>query len=1071
MLQKKHNTTLLSFICANKHERKQGEKTKKEFIRKSKFRATLALLVAVSMLLCMLPVMTFASDEIDDLTLMEPEEESAEVAYATDEEGFTGAEITDVTEEEEFTKTVKAPAIAAGKPVISFMLFHGGVWTPVSDPGATLLVYNGDKLEMRVDFSGMEEGDSYTIILPDVFLGLDLGTIQTGNSAIADYADFNIAPVGSEQTLTITFTQDVHAASFAFVGTLYITTSLLDKDKTITVDGEGVLTIVPNQPGTTTPGTIGVEGKPTARPIPGPSTDGEFRKTNFSNTITEQNFMESTSMGNAFRFILDVNYAQYLKNLNGTIMDELPENMKLFCPNAPGYVNSFEGYAGAYRSFLIEEYTYLAKNDKDGKGYYVDNWDASTKAKIVDWVNAQEVSAGRLGGYDQDDIDWRFYIPPYIADPITNEDEVLVTSSYLSVGYRKQSDNKIHLTAITTGVGPGTGDNQIYEDTHVGNWSGGDTDLFIPLRESNGNVFRRLVYTSRNIQAANSGGLMANVARPTTPQVDTSTPGKTNYTWTYTYSGETSPFLILTVIKDNAGGRDKFEVKLDINKTGTGQAFFGSFIRISPYIYFDRAGITVPTSGRLPFVNTASYNEIERTATSTYNYNFGSAGTVVAGSFKAVDKANLNPEAVPAEELTYSFEFKKAGALAVPQGTFRVTDRFDANLNFVGDSIAIYKSDDDGATWTNVTNSSSGTTATSATLNLQAAFYAGNPNQIVVTNPDGAMSFTGLVKIGFKTALKPGSPYGLQVTNTFGNTVKTDVDHKIMIKKTSDGSLIETPATFSIEYSDTLNGSLRPLLASDGSIIAPLSTTGGTASALYRLGLNTFFLKLTETAAPAKHIGLAAPIWIKAELSGAKWTYSIADAPKGVTISSDTNNMVILDVPNAKQPGGGGEDPGDKGGDNGGGGEDPGDKGGGGDDGDDPGDKGGGGDDGDDGDDGDSEPPTESPTEPPQTPGGNDPNVPPNPIVPGHVLVPGDEDGVYVELDDNGVPSGEWHWDDNDKIWIFEEYPPLSFLPRTGDGSAASAYLIIILVMLCFFLIRIVVILITIKPHTKKRSK
>ncbi|MDR2087978.1 MAG: hypothetical protein LBP73_01315, partial [Clostridiales Family XIII bacterium] len=65
------------------------------------------------------------------------------------------------------------------------------------------------------------------------------------------------------------------------------------------------------------------------------------------------------------------------------------------------------------------------------------------------------------------------------------------------------------------------------------------------------------------------------------------------------------------------------------------------------------------------------------------------------------------------------------------------------------------------------------------------------------------------------------------------------------------------------------------------------------------------------------------------------------------------------------------------------------------------------------------------------TPGGNDPNAPPNPTAPGHSLIPG-EGGVYIELDENGVPLGEWRWDDPTEQWIFDEYPPLENLPQTG---------------------------------------
>ena len=45
-------------------------------------------------------------------------------------------------------------------------------------------------------------------------------------------------------------------------------------------------------------------------------------------------------------------------------------------------------------------------------------------------------------------------------------------------------------------------------------------------------------------------------------------------------------------------------------------------------------------------------------------------------------------------------------------------------------------------------------------------------------------------------------------------------------------------------------------------------------------------------------------------------------------------------------------------------------------------------------------------------------------------LVPTD-DGGYIELNQDGVPIGEWHQDE-DGNWIFDEYPPLAGLPQTG---------------------------------------
>jgi MYXO-CTERM domain-containing protein len=49
-----------------------------------------------------------------------------------------------------------------------------------------------------------------------------------------------------------------------------------------------------------------------------------------------------------------------------------------------------------------------------------------------------------------------------------------------------------------------------------------------------------------------------------------------------------------------------------------------------------------------------------------------------------------------------------------------------------------------------------------------------------------------------------------------------------------------------------------------------------------------------------------------------------------------------------------------------------------------------------------------------------DPGLPPT----ANRLVPGDN-GRYIELDEDGVPLGEWHWNDDTETWEFDEYPPL----------------------------------------------
>ena len=39
---------------------------------------------------------------------------------------------------------------------------------------------------------------------------------------------------------------------------------------------------------------------------------------------------------------------------------------------------------------------------------------------------------------------------------------------------------------------------------------------------------------------------------------------------------------------------------------------------------------------------------------------------------------------------------------------------------------------------------------------------------------------------------------------------------------------------------------------------------------------------------------------------------------------------------------------------------------------------------------------------------------------------------TYVEYADDGTPLGEWHWDEETHMWIFDKYPPIGNLPMTG---------------------------------------
>ena len=60
------------------------------------------------------------------------------------------------------------------------------------------------------------------------------------------------------------------------------------------------------------------------------------------------------------------------------------------------------------------------------------------------------------------------------------------------------------------------------------------------------------------------------------------------------------------------------------------------------------------------------------------------------------------------------------------------------------------------------------------------------------------------------------------------------------------------------------------------------------------------------------------------------------------------------------------------------------------------------------------------------------------------------EGAGFLELDENNVPLGMWTWDEDQGIWIFDEYAPLANLPKTGDrGTSALTYLLLGLLLVC----------------------
>jgi LPXTG-motif cell wall-anchored protein len=63
----------------------------------------------------------------------------------------------------------------------------------------------------------------------------------------------------------------------------------------------------------------------------------------------------------------------------------------------------------------------------------------------------------------------------------------------------------------------------------------------------------------------------------------------------------------------------------------------------------------------------------------------------------------------------------------------------------------------------------------------------------------------------------------------------------------------------------------------------------------------------------------------------------------------------------------------------------------------------------------------------------------PQPSTPGGTLIPGDDDDIYIEIDDGGTPIGEWHRDP-DGAWKYEPIPPISEMPKTGDSTRSAVW-------------------------------
>jgi len=85
----------------------------------------------------------------------------------------------------------------------------------------------------------------------------------------------------------------------------------------------------------------------------------------------------------------------------------------------------------------------------------------------------------------------------------------------------------------------------------------------------------------------------------------------------------------------------------------------------------------------------------------------------------------------------------------------------------------------------------------------------------------------------------------------------------------------------------------------------------------------------------------------------------------------------------------------------------------------------------------------------PTVPENNDPDVPPAANTPGNIVKPDtDGGGKYIEYDADGYAIGEWTWDEDEEMWVFDEYPvplapgdigyPGENQPESGGGTQSE---------------------------------
>ena len=751
-----------------------------------------------------------------------------------------------------------------------------------------------DKLEIIADFKSMNISDVYEVELPGIFINLNEETIRESNKDILQYIKLSIVKdeVTGKQKIKIEFLKEVDAASFSFWAIADVEKDDFDELYEIIIDGETVISVLPVQPPQPPNEYVGPQGPLTKVP------DGDSNlKKGIKNQITEKEFLEDKNINNAIYYNLGLNLAQQNSILTSTLKDTLPTGMKLFIPSAPNCGK--DSYDSAFMSFSIFFSETLIKGTDDNN-CYIDISDLSGAAeKYIKYVNAIEISQGREGNYTVDDLAPTIKIPPYVAENIKNTDGKYVTYSGSNLGYKIDETGTIQITMLDKKH------EDLFEKKHTGPWT--DTSLYIPLYNTadceTSIYWENRTYKQIVLQSVGNG----NASSYRQYQGFTVNGTKTSHKWSYSYNG-TEEF-VLVVTNDSLTDTDSFEIEMK----GTEDSLsFGKALQVQPRIYFDKTKWNIPSTGEIIFKNTVTYSYWEKTADTKYVYDFGNAGTVVAGAEKTVEdgKTNhLNPDSDSTVQ-EYKLTFRKIGNEKIPAGNFEVFDRLDSNLVFLKRSLKIYKEmavND----WMDITDSAKITEDSSFTtmidgINLKV-YYDSMLHRIVIVNVDD-MTFTGRVRVAFRTELAPDVEYGTKIVNYFGETVTTFVDHKLAIRKIdSEGKIITSnPAVFSIKYTtdeDFENGTLYNLTDSHGNTLNSISTGAvGIAEALYRIDADSFYIKIDETGVPNGYIGLLEPVWIRATRNSVtgKIIYSLAKQTDGINMSVDEKGLVTLDVENVK---------------------------------------------------------------------------------------------------------------------------------------------------------------------------